>query len=235
VEEGLKDKAPDEIFAYYRSQVEENEDYVGYGEATLKRVIVSAAARLGGTEIVDLGCGPNPVVLFDLHARKPDMRFTGVELSSQFADAAERNAAKRNVPFHRVNTSVHETGLPASSFAGAILSETLEHIPDEYENAVLVEAHRILKPGGWLIASVPNSRSAFDRYMTWRRGHRHEHPQHLREYTPNRLRRLLVANGFAIERGLRVPPPVDGGRVARLLAPVPAGWSLKAAFVARSR
>jgi hypothetical protein len=39
-----------------------------------------------------------------------------VELSPQFVETAARKAAKRNVPFHGVNGSVHEAGLAASTF-----------------------------------------------------------------------------------------------------------------------
>jgi SAM-dependent methyltransferase len=234
VDAGLKNKSAEEIFDYYRVQAPGDETYVGYSEWTLKRAVVEAAHKLGGDRIVDLGCGPNPVTLFEIHKRSPHMAFTGVELSTQFGASAAHNATRHGVPFEIVTASAHATGLPADAFDGAILAETLEHVPDEYERPVLEEVHRVLRPGGWLIVSVPNARSLFDRYMTWRRGAAVDHPQHLREYTPERLRKLLLDTGFQPGRALRIPPPPEGGRVARLCAFVPASLSLKAAFIARA-
>ena len=227
---------PDAVLEYYRGLAETDPDTEGYSERTLKRAIMSVAAELNGSRVVDLGCGPNPVVLFELHGRKPRLSFTGVELAENFCDHARANAAKRGVELTVVNASVHDTGLPSGSFDIAILAETLEHVPDEIERATLVEARRLLEPGGHLIISVPNRNDLFEKYMTWRRGFFEEHPQHLRDYTPESLRPLVEQAGFEIVRALRVRPERSDSWAARLIAalPVPARWSVKAAFVARA-
>jgi SAM-dependent methyltransferase len=224
------------VLDYYRETYETDPGYVGYSERTLKEEIVRAALEVPATRAIDLGCGPNPVVLFDLHDRRPGLSFTGIELSEDFCRHARDNAAKRGVELSIVNASVHDTGLPDASFDLAILAETLEHVPDEIERATLTEARRLLKRGGHLLISVPNRNDLFERYMTWRRGFFEEHPQHLRDYTPESLRPLVEQAGFTIVRALRVPPERSDSRAARLIAllPVPARWSVKAAFLARA-
>ncbi len=232
----LRGLPADAVLDYYRGTYETDPGYVGYSEQTLKEELVRAALRLPATNAVDLGCGPNPVVLFDLHDERPELSFTGIELSADFCRHARDNAAKRGVELSVVNASVHDTGLPDGSFDLAILAETLEHVPDEIESATLLEARRLLKSGGHLLISVPNRNDLFERYMTWRRGFFEEHPQHLRDYTPESLRPLVEQADFTIVRALRVRPERSDSRAARAigLLPVPARWSVKAAFVARA-
>ena len=223
------------ILSFYRELREVNPGFVGYSEATLKQLIVKTALQLPATRIVDLGSGPNPVVLFHIHSARPTVDLTAVDLSADFCNHARENASKLTVPLTVVNASVHDTGLGKGSFDLAILAETLEHIPDELERPTLEEARSLLHPGGHLIVSVPNADSLFERYTTWRRGFVDEHPHHLRDYTLDRLSASVEAAGFEVVRRLAVPPPASDGRVARLLSalPVPARWSLKAALVAR--
>jgi SAM-dependent methyltransferase len=47
-----------------------------------------------------------------------------------------------------------DTGLPSEAFDLVICTQVLEHVPDP--RRVLLEIHRILKPGGRLIASAPH-------------------------------------------------------------------------------
>jgi 2-polyprenyl-3-methyl-5-hydroxy-6-metoxy-1,4-benzoquinol methylase len=230
----LRGETADAILGYYQGLRETEPGYVGYSETTLKQVIAKTALQLPATRIVDLGSGPNPVVLFQIHSARSAVELTAVELSADFCDHARANASKLGIPLTVVNASVHETGLAEGSFDLAILAETLEHIPDELERPTLEEARSLLSPGGHLIVSVPNADSLFERYTTWRRGFVEEHPLHLREYTVRRLAASIDAAGFEVVRHLAVPPP-PAGRVARLMSavPVPARWSLKAALVAR--
>lgn len=64
----------------------------------------------------------------------------------------------------RLNHSVHlscasATSLPfrADFFDCVVFSETLEHIPPESEYVVLQEIHRVLRPGGRLVLTVPHA------------------------------------------------------------------------------
>jgi ubiquinone/menaquinone biosynthesis C-methylase UbiE len=52
------------------------------------------------------------------------------------------------------NADVVRTGLPDQSCDGVVCSSVLEYLPEP--EVALKEFHRILKPGGFLLASVPN-------------------------------------------------------------------------------
>ncbi|XDF36264.1 methyltransferase domain-containing protein [Paracidovorax avenae] len=53
-----------------------------------------------------------------------------------------------------VEATAEATGLPGQGFDAAFLIEVLDHVDDP--QAVMAEAFRLLKPGGWLYLTVPN-------------------------------------------------------------------------------
>jgi SAM-dependent methyltransferase len=233
----LKGRSAAEILRFYEELVETEPGTVGYSEESLKAVLLRVVSALPGDDLVDLGCGPNPVVPIELALR--GKRVTAAELSRDFVENARAQASARGASIRVERASAHETPFADSSFDIAILSEVLEHVPDELEEAVLREAHRILRTNGLLVISVPNRRSAFHAWQRVRTGITEEHPEHLREYDPSGLRALLERCRFQVERQLRIPATTRPFRQARSawlldrLIPA-ASLSLKAAFVARA-
>ena len=231
----LRGRPTDDVLDFYRHLVEPTPGYVGYSEATLKRTLATTARKLPVGKIADLGCGPNPVVLFERGIAGWEM--AGVDLSADFCQSARDNAASRGLSIRVENASAHNTPFADGEFDAAILSETLEHVPDELEQPTLDEVFRILRRGGHLLCSVPNAASLFTRYQGWRTGTPIDHPQHLREYTHAGVRGLLEDAGFQIVRALRVPAtdqPPWRTRSAWLIdrLTLRPEWSLKVAFLA---
>lgn len=74
--------------------------------------------------------------------------------------------------------------LSEASVDSAICTEVLEHCPNA--GAVLAEVHRVLKPGGSLVLTVP---------FLWPL---HEVPHDWCRYTPFAVRQLLEAAGFRV-------------------------------------
>ena len=111
-------------------------------EAVLKRLPRSA------TQVVDLGCGDG--YLSYLMAKAGHV-VTSVDLSANRLKKFESVAREYHI--QQVQADIKNTGLPASFFDAVVCSEVLEHI-EGYED-VLREAHRILKPGGTFIVTVP--------------------------------------------------------------------------------
>jgi SAM-dependent methyltransferase len=233
----LRGRPTSEILGFYKELVESSPGYEGYSEPTLKREVVRTVSALPGERVVDLGCGPNPVVLFRLaEAGKRDL--TAVELSPDFCAKAEEQAERHGVQLRVRCAQVDETGLPDASFDVAILTEVLEHVPDELELPTLREVHRLLVPGGHFVVSVPNAASLLDRWVAWRHGAVEQHPHHLRDYDHDRLAGVLREAGFELVRPLRVlatdRPPWQSGAswlIDRLT--IRPQWSIKAAFLAR--
>ena len=233
----MRERGTQGILDYYRLARAGGSDYVGYSEPTLKRAVLRAVLPLPAQRVVELGCGPNPVVPFALaHAGR---QVTVVDISPDFVETALVNARRRGVGVEAVCAAAHESGLRVGAYDLAILTEVLEHVPDELEEPTVAEAHRLLRPGGWFVISVPNEHGLFPRYQRLRAGLA-ENEEHLREYTPASLRTLLERVGFEIERALRVPATLERPwrtKSAWLIdrATLRPEWSIKIAFLARRR
>jgi 2-polyprenyl-3-methyl-5-hydroxy-6-metoxy-1,4-benzoquinol methylase len=231
----LKGHPTVEIPEFCRELVEPTRGAFGYSEPSLKRALTEAAPGLASGRIVDLGCDPNPVVLYSLG--RSGWEVCGVDLSADFCESARQNGHAGGVELRVENVSVHETPFQDGAFDAAILSETLEHVPDDLERPTLDEVFRILRPGGHLLMSVPNAASLFTRYQGWRTGTPIDHPQHLRTYTHATVRRLLEGSGFQIEHAIRVlatdqPPWRARAAWAIDRVTIRPEWSLKVAFLA---
>jgi len=97
-----------------------------------------------------------------------------------------------------------EYGLPFKShvFDGVWISEVIEHIV-EYQS-LIEEIWRVLKPKGRLYLTTPNSIFYGYRlmYLLGKCPSELQHPYHLRFFSPKYLCRILLANGFEIEKRL---------------------------------
>ena len=146
--------------------------------------------------------------------------FTGLELVlSNYSSTATRmgeNVARWISPRtgseveHRMvhdlfNVETDPLRYPDDHFDVILFCEVVEHLTND-PLAALMEIRRVLKPGGKLILSTPNSASArnilkivtgksvYDRYSAYG-----PYGRHNREYTKGEMERLLDAVGFSVE------------------------------------
>jgi SAM-dependent methyltransferase len=93
----------------------------------------------------------------------------------------------------------------AGAFDCVTAFDVLEHVPREAAARMLREAHTVLRPGGWLLATTPNRRSLRNR--VW--GHRLDQ-KHFFEVDAAELRTIVTDAGFRVEtiEGLYLVPPV---------------------------
>lgn len=126
--------------------------------------------RLTG-EMLDVGCGSKPYRAFI-----PATRYVGLEFDTPRARAsfeADAYYDGRTFPF------------PSGSFDGVLCSQVFEHVftPTEF----LQEIHRVLRPGGCLLLTVP---------FVW---DEHEQPHDFARYSSFGLVALLERAGFVME------------------------------------
>lgn len=101
--------------------------------------------------VVNLGCGLGPQAVVYKNSFK---EMVGVDLSQERLRMSEVLLREAGVSNYRtVCAPVEATGLPSESFERALAIDIIEHLRSP--SALLFEAHRLLRPGGELLVSVP--------------------------------------------------------------------------------
>ena len=154
--------------------------------------------------LVDIGCAEG---FFGeaVKARFPDCEVWGVEPVAAVAQvAATRYDRVINAPLDNAKE------LPDAYFDVVTMNDVLEHIP--WPESALATAHRILKPGGNLVLSLPNVQFLLNVLDLVKRND-WEYKDcgildrtHFRFYTTKSAVRLLEQNRFQIERVVGINP-----------------------------
>jgi len=109
-----------------------------------------------GDRILDAGSGRGFYLKFLRAASGADL--TGLEYEHEFASMA-RDALGDLPGITLVSGSVYDPPFPDEAFDKIILSEVLEHLPDDAGG--LRSLARVLKPGGLIAITVPNANYPF--------------------------------------------------------------------------
>jgi len=131
--------------------------------------------------ILDAGCGTG--VNLQMLAKHGDA--IGVDVSPE----ALKFSTKRSVGT-LLNGRIERLGFHAESFGLITALDVLEHVEDD--RAAIRELHRITKPGGRLVITVPAYQSLWSEHD--------EALHHYRRYTRRQLREKLTDAGFEIEK-----------------------------------
>ena len=141
------------------------------------------------------------------HAQERGWQAQGVELSSAMAERA------RALGLEVFNGDLPGAMLPAEAFDLVYMGDVLEHVPDC--RAVLLEAARVLKPGGHLYLRGPTTTNSLARGLALalygaagRRIVLREPPYHVWEFTPGPLEYLFESSGLEVvsARQSKIPP-----------------------------
>jgi SAM-dependent methyltransferase len=99
------------------------------------------------------------------------------------------------------------TKLPFASGSFDVVTsfDVIEHVPLDVAGVLLAEAFRVLRPGGCLLVTTPNSRSLRNRVL----GH-HPDPKHYFEFAAGELVQAVRDARFTAIRleGRYIPPPL---------------------------
>jgi len=136
-------------------------------------------------KILDIGCATG---IFLDGMKKLGWEVAGIEPNEKAADYARK----------RFNIDVftgylHEVNLRDESFDVITLWDVLEHVPDP--NEFINNVYKLLKPGGLIIASLPNA-NAWERYLFREYWVGWEIPRHYRSHTPDTITKFLKRYSF---------------------------------------
>ncbi|MEO0985950.1 MAG: class I SAM-dependent methyltransferase [Cyanobacteria bacterium J06639_14] len=133
------------------------------GDAKLRQSyhnILQAQLPQPPQRILDLGCSTG-LSTFALQALYPEAHITGVDLSPYYLAVANYRSQPHNKPIQWVHAAAEDTGLAARSFDLVSLCLVAHELPATVTKAVLREAHRLLRPGGYFAFMDMNPHSEF--------------------------------------------------------------------------
>lgn len=181
-----------------------------------------------GAEVLDVGCGPGAVAV---EAAVAGYRVRGIDLSPRMVEWAEANRKACGLPDERCSFRVEDLfeRSQAKASADAVLALSFLEFQTNPAKA-LAQLARILRPGGILVLSVPNTvgvdklvgLARFKQLMEMRFTGRPSDWLSLHCFTPERIQRFLGMGGFIMMDYERHGFCGPGG-VERVLSRVAAG------------
>jgi SAM-dependent methyltransferase len=145
---------------------------------------------------------------------------TSIDINDEYVrDAERRNAGLANREFITMNLFDVPGRLANRRYDVAVMSEVIEHVEDDHRAAKI--AFDVLRPGGELILTVPNT-GRFPNRVRKALGSapRAMAPGHLREYTSESAVALANSAGFSCERIVGVDFWLPFDRALRHVIPV---------------
>jgi SAM-dependent methyltransferase len=160
---------------------------------------------VAGQDVIDLGSGTGELSRAATDAGAASV--VGVNLSKEEIEFASGQVDAR---FVCQDIVVYLEQCPAASVDRIFALNILEHLDKDTLVRVLEVANRVLRPGGSLIAMVPNATSPFGG-MT-----RHWDITHHNAFTPSSIRQLARLVGFGETAEFRECGPVPYGVVSSI-------------------
>jgi SAM-dependent methyltransferase len=178
----------DELREFYRARVEWRHS----GEERMRFRKATALARVpAGAAVLDVGARDGGLKAY----LPPGVRYQGVEIAPEFGGP--------DILTHDISR-----GLPFddASFDFAFCIEVLEHLPNPF--GALSEIHRVLKPGGVVVLSVPNPYHVKE--LLWNLLRIPDRQGHIYGWTRQTMTKLGEMNGFRLKAfgGTYLHPPI---------------------------
>lgn len=119
---------------------------------------IQEEVKIAPNNILDLGCGAGMSTM-ELQKIYPYAQITGIDLSPYFLAVAKYRGEQAQQNINWVHGAAETTGLPDSSFDLVSACLMFHELPTTAANAILEEAHRLLRPGGYLAIMDMNPQS----------------------------------------------------------------------------
>jgi 2-polyprenyl-3-methyl-5-hydroxy-6-metoxy-1,4-benzoquinol methylase len=113
-------------------------------------VMVKAIKSFNVQNILEAGCGGGKFV-FSLSEDFPNARITGVDISKEAIEVAQKKNSNQNLHFLCANAEA--MNFPEESFDVILLLDVLEHL--EKPEKTVMDCYRFLKPNGIIHAFIP--------------------------------------------------------------------------------
>lgn len=184
------------------------------------RIVLGMLEKHQNGKILDIGCGDG--FISSIIAREAGAKVYGLDISMH----AVSKAKERGIAARVLNLDRQAFPFRKDSFDAVFCGDVLEHVHDT--ESLLENISHVLKPGGYVILSIPNIASWYNRIFllfglmpTWVESSLRTYTGnpfvkkgsgHIHAFTKRSLREILVLNGFRIEKFEGSPVLADGSR-----------------------
>jgi ubiquinone/menaquinone biosynthesis C-methylase UbiE len=136
-------------------------------EKNIRAATLKAAALQPGEKVLDVGCGTGTLAVAAWRKVRPEGEVTGVDASPEMVELARRKAKKNGAGAQFKVAPIEGLPFPDGSFDAVLSTFMLHHLPDDLKEKGFAEVHRVLKPGGRLVAVdlSGNKKSFLSRFM----------------------------------------------------------------------
>ena len=205
---------------YYSEVFDKNADKYYRIQKKKIDVVLSLLEKHKNGKVLDLGCGDG--LISSLLANVTGAKIYGVDISSM----AVEKAKKRGIIAKVFDMNKDGLAFEKNTFDAIFCGDLLEHLYDTEK--LLENVNLMLKPNGYLIISVPNIASWYNRGFlllgmmpTWIESSLKtytgyplikEGMGHIHAFTKSSLVDLLILKGFSIENVKGSPVLADGSR-----------------------
>jgi 2-polyprenyl-3-methyl-5-hydroxy-6-metoxy-1,4-benzoquinol methylase len=155
-----------------------------------ERVLDLIKPKVGSGRLLDIGCSSGHFLKV---AKDNNFDTFGVEPNPDMVQFANKELNLDNI----VNGTLEDAKFDDEYFDIITLWDVLEHVVDPYE--LLVGAHRVLKPGGWIFAYTENYES-YNIRITGKYSEMVTPDVHLRHYSPKTFKREFEKAKYIIDK-----------------------------------
>jgi ubiquinone/menaquinone biosynthesis C-methylase UbiE len=114
-----------------------------------RRALLDLAAPRPGQAALDIGCGTGTLAVF-IKSRQPAVEVVGIDPDPKALARANRKAERAGLQIHFDRGLADALPYPDASFDRVFCSFVYHHLSRTEQEAMLGEARRVLKAGGWL-------------------------------------------------------------------------------------
>ncbi|SFR00369.1 class I SAM-dependent methyltransferase [Desulfoscipio geothermicus] len=158
-----------------------------------------------GMSVLDIGCGTGN---YSLELARQGLQVTGIDISPGMLARARAKAEAEGLPVQFIRGNAGRLPFGDNSFNYVVSVSALEFLPDL--GAALLEAYRVLKPGGRLVVGLIGRDSAWGRfYETKSRREPGSVFNRARLYTLDELHDAMPGRTVRARAVLFTPPEFD--------------------------
>jgi SAM-dependent methyltransferase len=117
--------------------------------------------------ILEMGCGSGQYTQ-GIAVAWPDAEVWGCDLSPRQLEEAQRRANRQGLCWHLFQAPAEETGLADAQFDCVTSYAVFHELPVDVQRAVLAEAYRLLKPGGYALMADIKAYHVQSPYERWK-------------------------------------------------------------------